>query len=398
MQYRTFKFVELDENNKYNITVNSQQFTVSDNLIYATSGAIAYYDIQNDYMIDNNSTIKMVTTTEAVAGQLICIILDSGAYDTGVITAVDNELKTITYKGLLELFNQEMLNPFRQEDIDEVDAITYSYDAINDTGLILASQFLGSVDKNLRLPLVVRTSGGTDLKSIWGYDENSFNIKEWLINLFNDKNVVVQMRIVFEVERGYIDCLIQQNTTGGYLIKNNQTAQKITLNETQTNTSTVCAVLDSVTKKVLSVWYLLSDNTVTIDMDDENRVLPYKLVVKEFDEDEASESGATEQLAAEDELLYSEFNNYTEIKIDKSSKTFENLVIGDSVTIIPEIFEMKQTDELFLEEEYSKYLLDSVYTGRKEKSTESRITYIFGKGRVNYTDIIQQEKLKSRRG
>ncbi len=397
MQYRTFKFTELEEENKYNITISGKQFQVSDNLIFATSGAIAYYEIQNDYMIDNNSTIKLVTTTEAVAGQIITIILDSGAYDTGVITAVDNEIRTITYKSLLELFNQEMLNPFRQEDIDEVEAITYSYDAINDTGLILAAQYLQSSDKNLRLPLVIRTSGGTDLKAIWQYDENSFNIKEWLINLFNDKNVVVQMKIVFEVDRGYIDCLIQQNTTGGYLIKNNQAAQTITLNETQTNTSTVCAVLDSTTKEVRSVWYLLQDNTVTTNMDAENRVLPYKLIAAEYDEEEAIESGATEQQVAEDELLYSEFNNYTEIKIDKSSKVFANLVIGDSVTIVPEIQEMTKSDNLLSEEEYEKYLIDSVYTGRKEKSTESRVTYIFGKGRVNYTDIIQQEKLKQRR-
>lgn len=398
MQYRTFKFIELSEEDYYTITVQEKQFQIKDNLIFAESGAVANYEIQNDYMIDNNSTIKLVTTTEAVAGQIITIIIESGAYDTGVITAVDNKLKTITYKSLLELFNQEMLNPYREANVDDdIPEIKYSYDAINDTGLILASYYLNSPDKNLRLPLVIRTSGGTDLTAIWQYDENSFNIKEWLINLFNDKNVVVQMKIVFEVDRGYIDCLISQNTTGGYLIKNNQTAQKITLNETQTNTSTVCTVIDSATKEILSNWYLLQDNTVTEDIEANNRVLPYKLVVAEYDQEEAFDTGATEQQVAEDELLYSEFNNYTEIKIDKNSKVFDNLVIGDSVTIIPEIFSMKQTDELFLEEEYEKYLLNSIYTGRKEKSTESRVTYIFGKGRVNYTDIIQQEKLKNRR-
>ncbi len=392
MQYNTYKFTELDEEDRFTINVNGTEFVVKDNISLSFGGAVGNYNINNDYMIDNNSVINIITETEAVAGQLIAIIDDTGAYDTGIITSVDNKTKTITYKGLLELFNQEMLNPYRSlytEDDDEY--INYEYDAINDTGLILASYFLNTNDKNLRIPLVVRTSGGTDLKAIWNFKENSFNLKEWLINLFNDKNIVLQLKIVFEVNRGYIDCLILQNTSGGVLIKNDIASQKIVLNETQTNQDTVCAVVDSETKELLSQWYLLQNNTISENANAINRVMPYKLIVSELN----TEENVSEQQAAEEKLLYKEFNNYTEISVDKKDDIYKNLIIGDSVTIVPEIFDMKQNTEIITE--YDKYLIDSVYTGRKENGSSSKVTYIFGKSRVNYTDIIQQEKLKLRR-
>lgn len=61
--------------------------------------------------------------------------------------------------------------------------------------------------------------------------------------------------------------------------------------------------------------------------------------------------------------------------------------IGDSVTIVPKLEEM--SDDKALTNEYADKILKSIYTGKKEDSDNSMVTLIFGKIRINYTDIIQ---------
>ena len=70
----------------------------------------------------------------------------------------------------------------------------------------------------------------------------------------------------------------------------------------------------------------------------------------------------------------------------------QNLQIGDAVVIVPEIEEMKAGQSI--ETDYTDKVFKSVYTGKKESSASNEITLIFGKIRVNYTDIIQMKNMK----
>jgi hypothetical protein len=400
MQYRTFAFKQLDS--PYNWNLPNGDGTVStfinkDTLVFATGGAIVSYSIDNDYMVANNSTVEIATETDAVAGQIIALIDGSETYDLGLITSVDNENLKILYKSLLSLFDSEILNPARTTNDD--DAVSYLYDGVNGTAKILASYYASeNVDKYRRLPLYIRTSGGgygadgnLCVPAIWSYSDNTINIRSWLIDLFDTHNVVLQFRLVFETSRAYIDVYIQHNTTGGHLIKNNIHGMTVNHEEESSASATVCQVIDSDTKVLLSTWYLLSDNTVTKDASDVKRVQPYKLTVAEFDSD--NDDGATEQTIVEDAMLYSDFNHYINISMDRSSVMFpSNLNIGDAVTIVTDIEEMTEGQEI--DEDYDDKIYKSIYTGRKESSSSSEVTLIFGKIRISYTDLIQIQNAK----
>ena len=45
-----------------------------------------------------------------------------------------------------------------------------------------------------------------------------------------------------------------------------------------------------------------------------------------------------------------------------------------------------------IDTDYDDEVYHSIFTGRKESSTSSEVTLIFGKIRINYTDIIQMKQ------
>lgn len=401
MQYRTYKLQQLVEPYTWAYVGSdgvSRSYCNYDTLVYASGGAVASQTIDNDYLLANNSTVNIAKETKAVAGQIIALIDDNGAYDLGVISSVDNTKLQILYKSMLELFNGEILNPMRVALNDSDEAIKYLYDGVEDTAQIIASYFAAvGTDKYRRLPIRIRTSGGGSsggsylVPAVWKYTDNSVNVRDWLIALFNTHNVVVQCKLVFEVSRAYIDLYVFHNTTGGRLIKNNVHGMTITHAEDSSATATVCQVIDQDTKAYISTWYLLSNNTVSTNANASNRVQPYKLVVAELDQD--NEDGATAKTVAEDNLLYSDFNHYISAVIDRNSSMYpKGLSIGDAVTVVPELEEMREGDTI--SESYSDKVMASIYTGRKENSENSQVTLIFGKIRINYTDLIQMRQLK----
>lgn len=400
MQYRTYKLQALASPYTWAYTGSdgvSRSFCNYDTLVYASGGAVASQIIDNDYLLANNSTVNIARETKAVAGQIIALIDDSGAYDIGVISSVDNTKLQILYKSMLELFNGEILNPMRvATNTDEV--IKYLYDGVEDTAQIIASFFAAvGTDKYRRLPIRIRTSGGGTsgssylVPAVWKYKDNAVNVRDWLIELFNTHNVVVQCSLVFEVGRAYIDLYVSHNTTGGRLIKNNVHGMTFTHAEDSAASATVCQIINQDTKAYISTWYLLSNNTVTTNANASTRVQPYKLIVAEFDPD--NDDGATAQTVAEDNLLYSDFNHYISVVIDRNSSMYpKRLNIGDAVTVVPETEDVYDGD--IISSSYADKVMPSIYTGRKENSENSQVTLIFGKIRINYTDLIQMRQLK----
>ncbi len=408
MQYRAYKFTELKEAYPWDLPTKDEgtfEFWNFDTLTYAAGGVAIGYEIDNDYTVANNSTVYIAEETKAVAGQIIALIDDAGTYDVGVITSVDNEKRKILYKSLLSLFDGAELNPTRDNGTGGEDdpVINYLYDGVEGTGRIIAAYYASqNTDRYKRLPIIVRTSGGGkdgagkyNVPAVWDYTGNTVNLRTWLVDLFNKHNVVVQFRLVFEASRAYIDVFITHNTTEGRILKNNIHGMTVTHTEDSAAAATVCQVIDGETKALLSTWYLLSDNTVTRDASSPNRVQPYKLTVAEFNVD--NNDGATEQDIAEDALRYNDFNHYISVKIDRNCAMMpKNLRIGDAITVVTEQDDMMAGDAIV--EEYSERVWKSIYTGRKESSDSSEVTLIFGKIRINYTDLIQMQTMRAVRG
>ena len=401
MQYRTYKFKALPQRYSWQYTKASGEtatFYNYDTLVYASGGPVSNYEIDSDYMVNNNSTIYLVQETKAVAGQIIALIDDTGVYNLGVVTNVDNEKLQILYKPPMFLFDTEFLNPARNGDGDT--EITYKYDGVIQTGQIIASYYCTSVtDRFLRLPLFIRTSGGgrtgsvLNVPAIWTYTDNQFNIKDWLVDLFDTHNVVLQFKLVFEAtERAYIEILITHNTTGkNRIIKANAHGFSFNQSEESGAKATVCQVIDQDTKELLSTWYLTQGNAITSSASASNRIQPYKLTVAEFDSQ--NEEGVTAQDVARDALLYSDYNHYINVGVDKNAGLYpKNMEIGDPVLLVPEIEPM--TPETEIETDYADKVIQSIYTGRKENSAKGTTTFVFGKIRINYTDIIQMKAMK----
>ena len=141
------------------------QFRIYDRqtLAYKDGGYVASYTIDDDYIVNNNSTITVVKalSDKVVEGDTIVLIQTSGAYHKGTITTFDNSDFKITYKSDKELFNNNILNPLRKDFIGEVEdgdriykpfGIQYIADII--------SMYFGSADDVYRrLPLKVYTDG-----------------------------------------------------------------------------------------------------------------------------------------------------------------------------------------------------------------------------------------------
>lgn len=405
MQYRTYKYVELPTGYYWeypNADGSTGRYYNRDTLAYAAGGAVADYEVDNDYMVDNNSTVYIATETAAVAGQIIALIDGSTLFDLGVISRVDTENRKILYRSMQSLLDVELLNPTRGDRSSDDVNVTYLYDGVDDFGRIIASYFAAEgVDRYLRLPIFVRTSGGGktnnkyNVPAIWDYTDNTVNLMEIANDLFDKHNVVLQFSLVFEVNRAYIEIFINHNTTEGRLIKNNVKGMTVTHAEEGGASATVCTVVDRETKAKLSTWYLLSSNTVTTNSAANNRLQPYKLTVAEFDAD--NEDGATEQTVAEEALLYKDFNHYINVEIDQTNALFpQGLSIGESVTLVPEIEEMQEGQPI--ESDYEDKIYRSIYTGRKASSKSTMVTLIFGKIRINYTDIMQMRLTSKVRG
>ena len=214
--------------------------------------------------------------------------------------------------------------------------------------------------------------------------------KQDQFDLFDSHNITLTFNLVFTSGYAYIDVLIAQRSNGEKLIKDNISGMEIEQVAESGAAATVCAVIDRNSKELLSTWYLLTDNTVTQNASEPCRVAPYQLAVQEFDSENSD--GATEEDAAREALQYNGFNHYIRLTLNKDSRMFPELVIGDNVTIVPEIDDL--TPETTIEPIYEDRVFRSIYTGRKESSESSRVTLIFGKIRVNYTDIIQMRQMR----
>ena len=402
-------------------------------LKYIDGGYVVNYTIDDDYIVNNNSTISIVQPTSAEVGDIVCLIKTRGAYHKGVITEVDNSALKISYKADKELFNDNILNPMRSEFKDGV-KIAGKF-GLPIVASIIESTWVQSRDTLKRLPLTIVITGDVvdeqgNPKMLWTWDNISVNFADWLVELFEKYNVVLDWSIDFDTSKDIRAVKIQQNIDfeealdimfaqrqpkyiiyltamkGGNpnIIKDNVAMQTITYTGEELPEATVCYVIDSESKDLLidsesekpAVYYLAQENgkyRVTLDTADINRMLPVRTTIIEYKDESKNETGESEngtevvnkyvtpRDSAEDTLLPSQYNQAVEVVISNSSKMFDwDLArFGSEYTIVNK-----------------NGTINSNYTGRKETSENNLVTLYFGLGRKNYTDLIQMRMRKQR--
>ena len=141
------------------------QFRIYDRqtLAYKDGGYVASYTIDDDYIVNNNSTINIIKelNNKVVVGDTIVLIKTSGAYHKGTITTFDNADFKITYKADKELFNDNMLNPYSSFFADESnkEVTVAKRFGIEDVANIIESYFGKANDWLRQLPIKLVTDG-----------------------------------------------------------------------------------------------------------------------------------------------------------------------------------------------------------------------------------------------
>ena len=244
------------------------QFRIYDRqtLAYKDGGYVASYTIDDDYIVNNNSTINIIKelNNKVVVGDTIVLIKTSGAYHKGTITTFDNADFKITYKADKELFNDNMLNPYASFFAEEVnkEATIAKRFGIEDVSNIIESYFGRANDWLRQLPIKVVTDGEVvtesgEVKMLWTWKDDTINFVDWLVELFTSYNLSLSWSIDFNIaekdltkRKPYYIVTLSAITNSGKIIKDNVEMQTITYTEKKLPESTVCVVLDEETKTV----------------------------------------------------------------------------------------------------------------------------------------------------
>lgn len=272
------------------------QFRIYDRqtLAYKDGGYVASYTIDDDYIVNNNSIIKIVKelNDSVVVGDTIALIETSGAYHKGTITYFDNADFSIKYKADKELFNDNMLNPKATNYAQDEELKFAGWFDLDYIATVLNVFFGKTSDWAKSLPLKVITAGtptkqvynsetekweDEPINMLWNWSNTTINIPDWLTNIFERYKVSVSWVIDFNIansiqveldndgkivtENGKIKIINNRNpfyvvtisavTNSGKLIKDNVSNLTITYTERELPEATVCVIIDKETKEVI---------------------------------------------------------------------------------------------------------------------------------------------------
>ena len=234
-------------------------------LQYVDGGAVRDYSVDSDYINDNNSVVDIVVATNANIGDIVCLIETSGAYDKGVITAIDNEALTISYKHDKELFNDNILNPFADQFVDDTDIQAVGKFGLDIVGGLIDLYWGRTLDKYKRLPLEISYSGDVldsdgNPRMLWTWSNTQIKFSEWLVEIFEKYSVVLTWDINFDTAQTalsarkpnyivHLSAIFDEDE----IIKDNVDTQTIKYQTEQQPEATVCIVVDKETKGIAYV-------------------------------------------------------------------------------------------------------------------------------------------------
>ena len=233
-----------------------------------------------------------------------------------------------------------------------------------------------------KLPLEIRTFG-SDLSCVYANDDDTINLADFIDWMFDTYNIYLDFSINFFTNK--IVCLIAKNSTEGYVIKDNIKLSKPEFDSNDMPTYNKVIFYDEKTGQEKGTFYLLSNNELSTDYNNEQRVLPTQTKYVKWDEVQAIKEGYTMEQQARSELCGNIFNHCILYKLAKNQTMVKskNFKYGDKVTIV------------YKDREYQ-----SIFTGLKYTMTEPYYTCVFGKTRIDFTDrmkIYNDRRYKKRR-
>lgn len=239
-------------------------------LKYKEGGYVASYSIDDDYIVNNNSTISIIkpANNSVIVGDIIALIETSGVYHKGIITTVDNTALSISYKSEKELFNDNMLNPLRAADAfldnDDTTQVAAKF-GVEVIIAILNNWFVTAQDELKTIPAIFVANGDVldengEPKILWTWSNNSINVVDWLIELFEKYNLSLSWVIDFDMAQSRLEnrqakyvVTLSAITNSGGVIKDNVDMQTITYTEKELPNATVCYVIDKESKELCKV-------------------------------------------------------------------------------------------------------------------------------------------------
>ncbi|MCL2798060.1 MAG: hypothetical protein FWD58_08425 [Firmicutes bacterium] len=342
-----------------------EQYRVYDRqtLNYVDGGVIRDYKIDADYLSNNASEVTLTEETYAKKGDIVVGLSGIDKTFIGVITAVDNTKKTISFKHPKELFADTVLNVFKYSS-----TLGYKFELVGAMEVILDLAFVSTDDAKKKLPLTIETHSMAN-GAVWTDDGDTLNISDFIQWAFDNHNVYLDFDIDFVTDK--LVCRIIKNTTGGWVIKDNIALSTPAFDNNELPNYNKAVVYDKDTGAIVGTYYLLANNTVTTSSSNSSRILPVKTKYISFD----AEKGYTAQEVAQSELQGNIYAHCIQYKLSKQQRLVNPFAFnyGDGVKII-----------------YDGREYDSIFTGLKYTKGDAYITCLFGKTRIDFTDRLKQ--------
>ena len=333
------------------------------NLDYIDGGIVKDYFIDYDIISNNTSSASIIENCEGFKGDIIALIEGNNLVILGVITAIDNSEKKISFKHMKELFNDTILNVFKYTDL-----LNHKFDGVQGLKIILNYAFIETDDPEEKLPMTIKTFG-SDNTCIYTSTDDTINLADFINWLFDTYNIYLDFEIDFTNNK--IVCNIVKNSTQGYVIKDNIKLSEPEFDNNELPTYNKVVFYNSDTGEIAGTYYLLADNSVTDDPLNFNRILPPVSTYLSWDETQAIKEDYTMHEQACSELQGNIYNHCILYKLSKKQTMVncKNFRYGDKVTIV------------YKDREYQ-----SIFTGLKFTMTDPYFTCIFGKTRIDFTD------------
>ena len=327
------------------------------------SGVVRDYNIDLDYLTNNNSTMKLVDESRGFKGDILAISEGVSLIVLGVITAVDNTELRIQFKHMKELFNDDILNVFKWTGL-----LDRKFDAVQGLRVLIEYGFINTPDSLRRLPLTIRTFG-QNLAAVWTDDSDTIDLLEFIDWAFDHYNVYLAFDIDFANKRIVVDII--KNDTEGLMLKDNIKLSKPEFDSNELPRENRALLFNKYTGVIANSFFLLQNNTLTTNQAHALRLYPVSTRYVEWDEIDAIREGYTQEELAFSEIGGQIYNHHVQVRLAKKQTMVpaRRFNYGDQVKII-----------------YEGRSYDTIFTGIKFRKDDPFYICIFGKARIDFTD------------
>ena len=329
----------------------------------ADSGVVRDYNVDLDYLTNNNSTMRLTAESRGFKGDILAISEGVSLIVLGVITAIDNTELRIQFKHMKELFNDNILNVFKWTNL-----LNKKFDAVAGLRVLIEYAFINTTDTLRRLPLDIRTFG-QDLDAVWTDDSDSIDLLYFIDWCFDHYNVYLAVDIDFKNKRIVVDII--KNDTEGLILKDNIKLSKPEFDSNELPRENRALLFNKYTGVIAGTFFLLQDNTLTTNQAHAKRLFPVSTRYVEWDEIDAIREGYTMTELAKSELQGNIYNHHVQVRLAKKQTMVaaRRFNYGDRVKVV-----------------YEGRSYDTIFTGIKFRKDDPFYVCIFGKARIDFTD------------